>query len=51
MMERTPAPVGEDDLQALVDGQVGVERRAVIENYIARHPEAAARVQAYAAQR
>lgn len=51
MMEQTPDPVGEDDLQALVDGQIGVERRAVIEAYIARHPEAAARVQDYVAQR
>ncbi|MBC7799160.1 MAG: anti-sigma factor [Gemmatimonadaceae bacterium] len=51
MMEQTPDPVGEDDLQAFVDGQLGAERHAVIEDYIARHPEAAARVQDYVAQR
>ncbi len=51
MTDPAPSPINEDDLQALVDQQIAPERRAMVEDHIAHHPEVAARVQAYAAQR
>jgi anti-sigma factor RsiW len=50
MSEATP-PVGEDDLHAYIDGQLGVSRRYAVERYLAENPEAARRVAAYQAQR
>jgi len=44
-------PIGEDDLQAFVDRRLAPDRRAAVEEYLARHPEAAARVAAYQEQR
>lgn len=43
-------PVTEADLHAYVDGRLPPARLAKIDAYLAAHPEAAARVQAYAAQ-
>lgn len=37
-------PIGEDDLQALVDGRLTPERRAEVEAYLAAHPSVAADV-------
>jgi anti-sigma factor RsiW len=37
-------PIGEDDLQAHVDERLDPERRAVVEAYLARHPEVGERV-------
>jgi anti-sigma factor RsiW len=45
------APIGEDDLHALVDGRLDPVRRAAVERHLAGHPADAARVAAYAAQR
>jgi anti-sigma factor RsiW len=39
-----PIPVGEDDLQAFVDGRLPPERRPVVERYLGQHPEVAARL-------
>lgn len=50
MSERN-RPIGEDDLQSLVDGRIAPERRPAVEDYLARNAEAAARVEAYASQR
>ena len=36
-----PRPIGEDDLQAALDGRLPPERRALVERYLATHPEAA----------
>ena len=36
-------PIGEDDLQASLDGRLPLERRALVERYLAAHPEAARR--------
>ena len=44
-------PVTEDDLHAYVDGFLDDARAAEITTYLARNPEPAARVRAYAAQR
>ena len=44
-------PVGEDDLQALVDGRLSPERRQTVEDHLAAHPESASRVAAYRHQR
>jgi anti-sigma factor RsiW len=41
-------PVGEDDLQAFVDGRLPPERREMVERYLSEHPEAAARLEDYA---
>lgn len=39
-------PVGEDDLQALIDGRLASERRAAVEAYLAANPIVAGRVAA-----
>ena len=39
-------PITETDLHAFVDGQLEVARRIEVEDYLARHPEVAARVMA-----
>jgi anti-sigma factor RsiW len=39
-------PIGDDDLQAFIDGRVAPERRAAIEAYLATHPAAAEAVTA-----
>ena len=44
-------PVGEDDLQAHVDGRLSPARGAVVAAYLAAHPDAAALLAGYAAQR
>ncbi|WP_374572048.1 anti-sigma factor [Phenylobacterium sp.] len=44
-------PITEDDLHALVDGQLAAARQAEVEAWLAGHPDAAARVAAYRAQR
>ena len=46
-----PAPIGEDELQALVDGQLDPARAEVLERYLAARPEDAARLRAFIAQR
>ena len=38
------SPVGEDDLQAYVDGRLSDARRAEIDDYLADHPDVAAQV-------
>jgi anti-sigma factor RsiW len=43
--------IGEDDLHALVDGQLEPERRRLVERYLQAHPEEARRIAAYQAQR
>ena len=49
---RSPgAPVGDDDLAALVDGRLSPERRVAVEAWLGDHPEAAARVEAERAHR
>lgn len=49
MSERRP--VVEDELHALVDGRLDPERRVEVEAWLDRHPEARARVQAWASGR
>jgi anti-sigma factor RsiW len=44
-------PVSEDDLQAAIDGRLAPDRRALVESWLATHPEAAARVEACRRQR
>ncbi|MDE1147633.1 MAG: anti-sigma factor [Azospirillaceae bacterium] len=44
-------PITEEDLQAYVDGALDAGRRAEIEDYLARHAEAAQRVATYTLQR
>ncbi|MBR0644529.1 anti-sigma factor family protein [Plastoroseomonas hellenica] len=44
-------PVGEDDLQAWVDGRLPPERRTAVDAWLAANPVAAARFRAMAAQR
>jgi len=44
-------PIGDDDLHAYVDNQIGVDRRADVERHLAAHPEAARQVASYQAQR
>ena len=39
-----PRPVGEDDLHGLVDGRLDPRRRAIVEAWLAGHPDAAAEV-------
>lgn len=43
-------PVTEDELHALVDGELPADRRAEVEAWLAAHPEDAARVAAWRAQ-
>ena len=50
-MRATGGPVGEDDLQARVDGRLAPERAAVVETYLAAHPEDRERLSSYAEQR
>ncbi|HTH98115.1 MAG TPA: anti-sigma factor [Stellaceae bacterium] len=44
-------PIGEDDLQAHVDGRLDPVRLAAVESYLADHPEVAARVELERKQR
>jgi anti-sigma factor RsiW len=50
-MNATTSPIGEDDLQAFVDGRLPAERAAAVGAYLAAHPEVAHRVAAEQAQR
>jgi anti-sigma factor RsiW len=43
-------PVSEDELQAYVDGELAVDRRAAVEQWLASHPDDAARVAAWRGQ-
>jgi anti-sigma factor RsiW len=45
------SPIGEDDLHALVDGQIDSTRLPAVERYLAERPDEAARVQAFMGQR
>jgi len=47
----TRRPISEEDLQAHVDQALDPVRRAEVDDYLARHPEVAVRVAAYARQR
>lgn len=47
----TELPIGEDDLQAYVDGYLPPDRRAAVEAYLENHEGSAAQVAAYAQQR
>lgn len=44
------APITESDLHAWVDGRLPDDRRTALDDYLAAHPQAAERVQAYRAQ-
>jgi anti-sigma factor RsiW len=44
-------PIGEDDIQAAVDGRVEAPRCPVVQDYLANNPELAARVETLKAQR
>jgi anti-sigma factor RsiW len=44
-------PIGEDDIQAAVDGRVEAPRCPIVQDYLAKNPEAAARVDDLKAQR
>lgn len=44
-------PVGEDDFQGYVDGNLSAERTDIVVAYLADHPDVAARVARYAEQR
>jgi anti-sigma factor RsiW len=44
-------PVGEDDLQAYVDGTLSADRAEVVAAYLADHPDVATRVARYTEQR
>ncbi|WP_204623432.1 anti-sigma factor family protein [Crenalkalicoccus roseus] len=48
---RAHPPIGEDDLQAFVDERLDAARLALVRRYLEEHPEAAARVRAFATQR
>lgn len=43
-------PVGEDDLQAFVDGRLPPERLPVVERYLRQHPLIAVRIEKYIRQ-
>lgn len=45
-MTRHPDPVTDLDLAAYVDGQLGAERRLIVETHLSEHPAEAARVMA-----
>jgi anti-sigma factor RsiW len=45
------APIGEDDLQAYVDGRLDPARAAVVASWLDAHPDAAGRIAAERAQR
>lgn len=44
------SPVTEDELHVYVDGEIAPDRREAVENWLANHPEDAARVAAWRAQ-
>jgi anti-sigma factor RsiW len=44
-------PVGEEDLQALIDGRLSPDRWEMVETYLKANPDAASRVSAYGEQR
>ena len=46
MTASDPRPVGEDDLHALIDGRLDPPRRAIVETWLASHPDVAERVRA-----
>ena len=48
---REQPPIGEDDLQAHVDERLDAARLSLVRRYLEGHPEAAARVRAFVAQR
>jgi len=48
---RAVGPVGEDDLQALIDGRLSAERAEAVEAYLAEHPEERQRCSQYTNQR
>jgi anti-sigma factor RsiW len=48
---RDQPPIGEDDLHAYVDERLDAARLALVRAWLEQHPEAAARVRAFAAQR
>ncbi|HZG27872.1 anti-sigma factor [Agrobacterium tumefaciens] len=43
-MMNTGSPIGEDDLQAYIDGKLTPDRQALVDAYLAGHPEVSARV-------
>lgn len=45
------SPIGEDDIQAAVDGRVEAPRCPIVQDYLAKNPEVAARVEDLKAQR
>lgn len=47
----SPAPVGEEELHAFVDGALDAHRRKEVQDYLDRNPQAAAAVAQLAAQR
>ncbi len=47
----TSYPMTEDELHAYIDDALSAERRAVVEEHLARHPGDAERVAAYRAQK
>lgn len=49
-MSEPVKPATEEDLHAYVDGQLGAERQAEVESWLAQDPDAAARVNAYRSQ-
>ncbi|RZK91146.1 MAG: anti-sigma factor, partial [Methylobacterium sp.] len=46
----SPAPISEDDLAAWVDGRLPPRRRAVVEAYLAAHPDVDSRLARYREQ-
>jgi anti-sigma factor RsiW len=50
-MANIARPVGEEELQAWVDGRLTPERSEAVEAYLAAHPEERARLSQYAEQR
>lgn len=44
-MSEQPLPIGEDDLQAFIDDRLPEARRALVEAYLAEHPEVRERVE------
>lgn len=50
-MTPTPVPIGEDDLQALIDNRLPEARRSAVETYLRDHPALAARIAAECEQR
>lgn len=50
-MTATDCLIGEDDLQALVDGRLPAQRRDAVDAWLAEHPDQAHRVATYRSQR